>query len=273
MLLLGFSTSFWAQVPTYYGSEADTESKSKPIKVATPNISSNPAEEEQDTITNLTTISFVAPVITSLETSEVEFRVPAEDKIKKYQEDSRFQYKEEKPEIPTWFARILMWLGEMISKLIGGVTTSGSASIIVGIAIIILIIVIIMKLAGVKFKALLGKKKLDTPEVEIYNENVHEMSFDTLINEALAKKDYRLAVRFLYLRNLKMLTDKGVIKWSSNKTNYSYQYEIRDSAVRSKFLETTFIFDYVWYGEFELDGTKYLQAQELMESLAKTMTR
>ena len=65
------------------------------------------------------------------------------------------------------------------------------------------------------------------------------------------------------------MSDKDIIEWSSHKTNYSYQYEIQNPLLRSKFLETTLIFDYVWYGEFELDESKFTEVDSRMGDLNK----
>ena len=112
---------------------------------------------------------------------------------------------------------------------------------------------------------------MDTPEIDIYTENVHNMDFDSLIANALKNKDYRLVIRFLYLKNLKLLTDKEFIEWKPNKTNYSYQYEIENQTVRSQFMEMTLIFDYIWYGEFIPDEANFPIIYNRMESFSKTI--
>ena len=81
-----------------------------------------------------------------------------------------------------------------------------------------------------------------------------------------------MATRFLYLKNLKLLSDKLIIKWNINKTNYSYQHEIKDAAIRSGFLETTFIFDYVWYGEFPVDEYQYSIVENRMNDFNKMVS-
>lgn len=207
---------------------------------------------------------------TSSKVEVVDFRIPTKETIEKYQKDARFQYIDEESKVDvSWFARLKRWL---LDKLFGGVddlVTSGLVGWLAIVAGIILLIIIILKLAGVNFKAILGKKKLNTPEIEIYTENVHEMDFETLITNALRNKDYRLAVRFLYLKNLKLLSDSSIIKWSANKTNYNYQYEISNNTLRSKFLDITFIFDYVWYGEFTLNESDFFKIHSHMTEFNK----
>src|SRR6266542_2156203 len=51
----------------------------------------------------------------------------------------------------------------------------------------------------------------------IEDENIYAISFDTAIQQALQEGNYRLAIRLLYLQNLKILADKNFIVWQPNK--------------------------------------------------------
>lgn len=213
------------------------------------------------------------PVYTSkpIDFPSPEFRTPPDEKIEKYRQDKRFQYDAKKVNAG-WWERILEWLSDKINGVFRIPSAMGAMGYVFIVVLIIPVVLIIMKLAGVDFSTIIGRKKLDTPEIDIYSENVHEMDFDTLISNALKNKDYRLAVRFLYLKNLKALADKGFIKWDVNKTNTSYQYEIQDDNIRHEFLDTTFIFDYVWYGEFPIDEHDYSKAYNELDNFNKMLS-
>lgn len=204
---------------------------------------------------------------------KIDFRVPAKEKIEQYKNDKRFNYFDQEKKVGvSWSERLWRWLMDKLGKGINNTITSGVVGWIFVIILIIIVIAIIIKLAGINLKVILGKKKIDAPDIDIYTEDVHQMSFDTLIASALKSKDYRLAVRFLYLKNLKLLSEKSIIKWQANKTNYNYQSEIANDILRSKFLDTTLIFDYVWYGEFTLDESKFFHIQNHMDEFYKMVT-
>lgn len=195
---------------------------------------------------------------------EVDFRIPEKSKIEEYQKDSRFQYKKVERSL-SWWDKFWYAVSDFINGLFRVAAGSGMLSVVVVLIIILVVCLIIMKLIGVDYRTLMGKKKLDTPEIDIYTENVHNMNFDELISNALKNRDYRLVVRFLYLKNLKLMSDKEIIDWSTNKTNYSYQYEIKNNSLRNKFLEATLIFDYVWYGKFVLDESQFSEINRRMD--------
>lgn len=202
--------------------------------------------------------------------SPVNFRIPEKSKIREYKNDSRFKYNEPERGLSLW-DKIKLWFFSLINDLLGAASRTGIPGVIVITVIVLLIYLIILRIAGVDYRKILGKKEIDTPEIDIYTENVHKMNFEYLITNAIKNKDYRLAVRFLYLKNLKQLSDKEIIDWNSNKTNYSYQYEISDSSLRSKFLETTLIFDYIWYGEFPVSENSFEEIQIHMNDLSKML--
>lgn len=205
-----------------------------------------------------------------VKSQSVDIRIPDKDKIEEYKKDSRFDYAKNKQlgaQI-SWWDRLWYDISRFIGNLIGSISNSGALSFVVIAICIIGICLLLMKLIGVDYRTVLGKKKIDTPEIDIYTENVHEMNFDVLISNALQNKNYRLAIRFLYLKNLKLLSDEEIITWNANKTNYSYQYEISNNNLRTKFLETTLIFDYVWYGEFPVEETRFSEILSRMNDLS-----
>lgn len=204
-----------------------------------------------------------------------EFRFPSEEKIEKYRKDNRFQY-DTTPLNLNWLDRFIEWILDRLDFITLG-PGLGSFWSILGYAFILILVILfvflILKLFGVDYRTILGRKKLDTPPIDIYAENVHEMDFDTLISNALKNKDYRLVIRFMYLKNLKFLTDKGFIKWDINKTNTSYLYEIADNEIRDKFIDATFIFDYVWYGEFPIDEDQFSIAYSRLDKFNEMLKR
>ena len=72
-----------------------------------------------------------------------------------------------------------------------------------------------------------------------------------------SKKNYRLALRYHYLELLKTLADKDIIEWNKNKTNSEIVHELRDRPFRDRFRSIALLFEYVWYGEFEISKTKF----------------
>lgn len=98
-------------------------------------------------------------------------------------------------------------------------------------------------------------KKITVSEHE--EENIHTLDFKTIITNSISSKNYRLAVRYYYLWLLKSLTDKGKIEWDIEKTNGDYLNEIKDETLKKEFQFLSYVYEYSWYGEFEIDNIDF----------------
>ena len=84
-------------------------------------------------------------------------------------------------------------------------------------------------------------------------ENIHVMDFDSMMQKFAAEKNYRMALRYRFLKTLKYLSVNNVIDWQKEKTNRSYAREIKRPHEASYFNELVNIFEYVWYGSFNIE--------------------
>lgn len=81
--------------------------------------------------------------------------------------------------------------------------------------------------------------------------------FDRLARQAAASGNYRLAVRYHYLQVLHKLAGKNLLELSVDKTNYQYVRELSGTAFRDEFAALTLHYEYVWYGEFNIQEPVY----------------
>ena len=85
----------------------------------------------------------------------------------------------------------------------------------------------------------------------------HDSDFDALIRQTLQNANYRQAVRYQYLRTLHLLADKNRITLAPDKTNFHYVHEIANRNQQQQFATLTLNYEYVWYGEFDIDKNIY----------------
>ncbi|WP_111683652.1 hypothetical protein [Winogradskyella tangerina] len=104
-------------------------------------------------------------------------------------------------------------------------------------------------------------------------ENIEQVDFDKLIKQALKDNNYRLATRYMYLKSLKVLANKKTIEWHYDKTNTDYLNEIKDSKLKALFKRISYIYDYVWYGEFPIDEDSFNKNKNDFNQLIKTSQR
>ena len=83
-------------------------------------------------------------------------------------------------------------------------------------------------------------------------ENIFDINYQRELDKALKEKNYRLAVRLMFLRQLKVLSDKNIIQYKHERTNLDYLMQVRSSRYYKDFFRLTRNYEYVWYGKFEL---------------------
>ena len=82
---------------------------------------------------------------------------------------------------------------------------------------------------------------------------------DVLINNA---GDKRIAIRYYYLWLLQKLNKYHHIKFHPEKTNSDYLYELTNVKYRTSFANLSYIYDYTWYGEAELNEEDFARVKD-----------
>ncbi|HWD90557.1 MAG TPA: DUF4129 domain-containing protein [Mucilaginibacter sp.] len=189
--------------------------------------------------------------------------------LNRYSRDPDFNYTHERTEQQmSWWERLWnrfwRWVDSLFPKFSGGGNVVAVIKFLLIAAFAFLIIWLITRLFKIDLLRLFGKKKNDDgiPYSE-QTENIHEINFDEAINKALHDRNYRLAVRLLYLRSLKQLNDAGLIHWRMEKTNLAYLNELENPEYKRLFGALTVRFEYVWYGDFPINNEVFQNIDSL----------
>lgn len=138
---------------------------------------------------------------------------------------------------------------------------------LLAILLIVVVYKIIQNAGGFTFGKSKTKIKVDfSDEHELEDvENIESNDFETLIQKAKDSKDYRRAVRYYYLWVLQRLTENKLIDWHKDKTNYDYFLELNQKTIQDDFSNSHYIYDYIWYGNFEFDLTEFNRAESIFK--------
>lgn len=103
--------------------------------------------------------------------------------------------------------------------------------------------------------------------VKVFNEELllKSENLDRLLNKAVADGDFRLAVRFEYLKILRQLSLNNLIDWQQQKTNDDFYHELSDFNLKPIFKQSTLMYDYVWYGNFRVDKVHYQAIKAVLD--------
>jgi len=234
----------------------------------------------------ITSSSVLAQSTDNIDTSVIEQVVPADDYTdedveadddyfweKEYQDDAWMQHKQRKvsdsalkkmqEDDDFWYANAVFNKEKKKDNKKGGYIPLGQRQwfqtliwiIIVGGFIAFLLIY----LSGSEI-GLFRKKSVPVSskeEEEEMPEDIFAINYQKEIDKAAALGNYRLAVRLMFLRLLKNMSEKNVINYKQDKTNLDYLMQLYSTKYYQDFFRITRHYEYSWYGKFEVSSEAY----------------
>lgn len=127
------------------------------------------------------------------------------------------------------------------------------------IAIGFLVVVIVLYALDGNFKIFSGKAKSmqTTVEEDIFNQNIFDLDYTKLIQQATDNADYNRAVRLGFLKILTKLSTKKVIDYGVEKTNFDYQFQLIHTKYYQDFLLAANYYEYAWYSGIVINHNQY----------------
>lgn len=211
------------------------------------------------------------------DTEQLDVSQVSESDLERYRNDPKFDY-ELVESNPGWWDDFKAWLGNLFLRFfewIFGVDEAAGAlavflRLLPYLLLVLLLFLFIRFFMNANFSGaapIRGKKPLVTLSEEehiIKNEDIQ-----ALIQKALDARNYRLAVRYYYLYVLQLLSEREFIDWQLQKTNHDYEKEIKTPDLQKAFSKITRLYDYIWYGDFEIDQSQYERVELVFADVRK----
>jgi preprotein translocase subunit SecG len=214
----------------------------------------------------------VTPVYDS---SEIKSVAPSKTAEEKVFSDKRMNDYKEKTSYKNFLDRFLEWLAELFFDKTGPENILAARNIFIWTIIIVSVIVILLLFFRSEVGGLVRPKTVSTAfSFSDVTEDISGIDFGRRISDALGTNDYRLAIRWHYLKILFLLDKNRIINFVPFKTNIDYGNEIRNfennigtTGAKGKNLYVTFrelsrVYEFVWYGKFDIDKNDYSKHAE-----------
>lgn len=188
-------------------------------------------------------------------------------RIARWQSDPAYDYNREllTPELDV-FELLRRWISELLRKIFGSrFAEEYSGVILIGLAILILLL--LLWFLYKKRPELFTRTRKNQVAYHVREDTIYGIDFQKEMDGAVARSDYREAVRLLYLQTLKLLSDSESIDWQPYKTPTEYIYEIKDDTVKTPFRKLTTRFLRVRYGNFDATSLLYDEMYSLQKAI------
>lgn len=208
----------------------------------------------------------------------VQFEEDFEQQLKKGQD---FNYMD-RQNAENWWTRFKKWLNAKYNQLINWLFGSYKAGSVIAYLIplipYILLFILLGLIAWLFSKLNPGRaflKQEKPPQVFMNEEEelVKNEDLPALIKEAIQNGNFRIAIRYYYLLQLRKLDELQLIEYQFQKTNREYSEEISDEKIRTLFGQTTRFYEFIWYGAFPVSHSEFNLAQNEFQELEKMLER
>ena len=186
----------------------------------------------------------------------------------KYLSDQDFNYNREEG-TKSFLDRLLEKIGLLLNKLFGigklskyPNLTLTAFKILCGLVLLVALYFVIRLMMNHKGKWVFSKKNEATPiDLQNTEQLIQSADFEQLISGIEKHGDTRQIIRLYYLWLLKDMKDNELIVWLPEKTNSDYLSELKEEYLRKKFSYLSYLYNYIWYGEFSIGDEDYITAK------------
>lgn len=198
----------------------------------------------------------------------VTVRRPSAGRLADLRSSREYRYDRESRPPDNSLARFLDWLMRRVARFLSSSAYQNFWQYVFMLGVAGLVVWLLMK-ANIMGNLFSRESRQMPLAYATVTDNIHEIAFSERIEEAVEQRNYRLAVRLLYLQTLKHLTDRGLIVWQPDKTNRSYVYELAQTPYRPDFEELTRQYEYAWYGDFPVTEPQFQTIRERFSQFEK----
>ncbi len=139
--------------------------------------------------------------------------------------------------------------------------------IIIGGFVTILILYLYNSNAGLFRKS----RNITDDEADMETSDIFAINYEKEIDKAVGVNNYRLAVRLMFLRLLRNLSDRNIIQYKQDSTNFDYMMQLHSTKMYPHFFRITRNYEYSWYGQFDIDKEKYTVIKSDFENFEATI--
>lgn len=192
------------------------------------------------------------------------------NKLKNLKESGDFEYWVEKEKGFDLWSVFWRWFSKIIRAMF---SNEGVAPYIRYLVIFLVLSFVIYKVVGGSLSGVFSKnKKVKSANgFDYFEEDIHQDDIDRKLSEAIMQKDFRTAIRFYYLILLRKLDEGSLIEWEQGKTNREYQYELKNNELLDDFIKLSGMYEYSWYGNFEVDENRFVKWQDGFKNVFSTI--
>jgi hypothetical protein len=106
---------------------------------------------------------------------------------------------------------------------------------------------------------------------DVDTDDIFAINYSSEIEKAVAAGNYRLAIRLHFLKLLRGMSERNIIQYTHDRTNFDYLLQVHHAPWYQQFFRITRNYEYVWYGQFDIDREKFDSINKDFDSLERQL--
>ena len=211
-------------------------------------------------------------LLISKDSSSVQWRAFKEENLSKYRNNKDYYYGIQAQYEEGFFSRLWSAIKNWYRDLIGAKNEGRFWKFIewvVAIGGIFILVRFLMTTTGVSMFR--KEEKVSDLQMHLTKEDLQQNLLEQ-IEKAEHQGDFRLAIRFHFLQMLKYLDANDLIHFKEHKTNSDYYYEIKNQELKKGYAAAANVYDYAWYGKFEINADSYPEVSKNFKNIYNSKT-
>lgn len=200
------------------------------------------------------------------DSTALEVRLPDPAALAAARQDPAFQYSRPPAEAVSPWDVFWQWVQEQYQNVANAPALRPVWDALPYVLFAAAVLYVLFKLLHTDLRGVFDRRPVGALPFQVAVEDLEAIDFEARIADAVAAHRYREAIRYGYLRVLKILAGEGLIRWQPDKTDRTYLHELTLPALQAPFADLTRWFAYVWYGDRPVDADAYQQAHATFEA-------
>ena len=206
------------------------------------------------------------PLVLIFAAQASELRAFDQEQMQQYAEQADFEYMNYAVTPPSIWERIGWWLQSLLEQFFMDPNTPWLTQIAYYLLLVLILGLAIFYVVRLRYGGGVATDYKNMQFATTGLETTKAEDFEQLIKAALEERNYKLAIRYVYLQSLAGLAKRELIKLKDWKSPYDYERELK-SELAGSYREIARLFEYVWYGDFEVGIEDFERGKALSSKL------
>lgn len=187
------------------------------------------------------------------DTTQITIRTASPDLLLPYLQDDDFDYSDDQAKGPSILGLIWLWLIQQLAKIVPARLAASFLEILLYVFVAAVLLFAVKKMLRSSLTGLFSPGSGEGPQAtDGLNRPIEDINFDELIADALNARQFKEAIRLLYLKSIQRLSTLGLLSWQADKTNRDYLQDLHGTELAPAFQRVTRLFEHLYYGDFSV---------------------